>query len=112
MRGYFDGEKLKKLRKSKGLTTNQVANKVNVSQSYISRFENNKAIPDIEMIARILDVLDTDIPTFFADNPELPPDLLKLTQTAKKLTTEEREKVTDLLETMLRRLEEGKKNED
>lgn len=105
MSTYFDGEKLKKLRKSKGLTTDQVAKKVNVSQSYISRFENNKAIPDIEMIARILDALDTDIPTFFADNPELPPDLLKLTQTAKKLTTQEREKVTELLETMLKRLD-------
>jgi len=41
------GEKLRALRKSKGLTTNELAEKVNVSQSYISRFENNRAIPAI-----------------------------------------------------------------
>ncbi|WP_054950731.1 helix-turn-helix domain-containing protein [Numidum massiliense] len=105
MNQYFDGSKLKRLRKEKGLTTQQIANKVNVSQSYISRFENNKAIPDVDMLSRVLEVLDTDISSFYSSNDELPPDLQELIRAAKKLTVEERQKFTELLNTILERLE-------
>lgn len=89
MKKYFDGEKLKKLRKSKGLTTQQVADLINVSQSYISRFENNKAIPDVDMLQKILEVLGSNISDFYNPN-ELPPDLIQLMETAKKLSVEDR----------------------
>lgn len=95
------GEKLRRLRKSLNMTTQELADKVNVSQSYISRFENNKAIPDIEMLSRILHALGTDLSTFFTtEHEELPEDLIQLIETAKKLSPEERKKLNEFLKVM------------
>ncbi|WP_018930669.1 helix-turn-helix domain-containing protein [Gracilibacillus lacisalsi] len=92
------GDKLKNRRKLLNLTTQEVAKRVNISQSYISRFENNRAIPDIDMLSRILKALDTDLPTFFStQKEELPDDLVHLMETAKKLSHEERVKLTEFL---------------
>ncbi|WP_052487966.1 helix-turn-helix domain-containing protein [Gordoniibacillus kamchatkensis] len=102
MKRLYIGDKLKQLRKSKGLTTNEVAEKINVSQSYISRFENNRAVPDIEMLANILEVLGTDIPSFFTDESySLPPDLMQLIETTKKLPSEERKALNEYLKVRL-----------
>lgn len=100
MKNFFNGEKLKKLRKSKGLTTQQVADLVNVSQSYISRFENNRAVPDVDMLQQILKSLDSNIADFYSDGEQLPPDLLQLLETAKVLTGEERKALIQLIKTM------------
>lgn len=59
------GSKIKGLRKAKNYTTVDLANKVNVSQAYISRLENDKIIPNIDMLSRILNALGTDLATFF-----------------------------------------------
>jgi len=88
------GNKLKVIRKLKGLTTSEVAQKVNVSQSYISRFENNKAIPDVEMLANICSALGLTLAEFFADTSDqepLPPDICRLLDLAKQLTPRQRE---------------------
>lgn len=60
------GSQLKALRKAKNLTTQELADKVSISQSYISRFENNRAIPDIDMLERILMALGSDLSSFFS----------------------------------------------
>jgi len=92
------GSKLRSLRQSKGLTTQQLADKVNVSQSYISRFENNKAVPDIDMLHRILTALDSDLATFFASDMEnMPVDLIQLIDTIKTLSPEARVKLNEFL---------------
>lgn len=92
------GMKLRALRKAKGLTTQQLANKVAVSQSYISRFENNRAVPDIIMLKNILTALDTDLATFFAkDEEDFSVDLLELIETVKSLSPEARKKLNDFL---------------
>ncbi|WP_062108692.1 helix-turn-helix domain-containing protein [Bacillus niameyensis] len=91
MRKVQIGEQLKNLRKAKNLTSQELADKVNISQSYISRFENNRAIPDIEMLDRILHALDTDLPSFFSMDPnEVPADLIQLINTVKTLSPEAR----------------------
>ena len=47
----FDfGDNLKKLRNSKGLTQEQVAELLNVSKQSISRWENNITYPDISFL--------------------------------------------------------------
>ncbi|TPG86841.1 XRE family transcriptional regulator [Brevibacillus laterosporus] len=98
------GEKLRTLRKSMNLSTAELANQISISQSYYSRFENNKAVPDIVLLSRILEALGTNMSDFFSDQSnELPSDLLQLIETAKKLTPEERKKVIDMLQTFLRR---------
>jgi len=91
------GEKLRALRKSQGLTTNELANKVNVSQSYISRFENNRAIPDIDMLQRILTALNTDLASFFSTEMTLSEDMIHLLDTLKTMSPEAREKLNEFL---------------
>jgi|SRR5690625_246359 len=91
------GEKLRELRKARGLTTQQLADKVAISQSYISRFENNRAIPDIELLERILFALDSDLNTFFSTEEALSADLIQLFETIKSLTPEARIKLYEFL---------------
>lgn len=101
MRSIKIGDKLKKLRLSKNLTTQQVADKVNISQSYISRFENDKAIPDVDMLNRILIVLDSDLASFFSENMKLPSDIVELLNTVKTLSPEARIKLNEFLNTVI-----------
>ncbi len=97
------GIRLKDLRKSKNLTTQELADKVNVSQSYISRFENGRAIPDIVMLDRILNALGTDLSSFFASKgQEIPVDLVELIDTAKTLSPETRIMLNDFLKRLMR----------
>lgn len=93
------GQRLRLLRKGASMTTQELADKVNVSQSYISRFENNRAVPDVDMLAQILEALGTDLATFFShDSKNLSDDLVKLMNTAKSLSKEERIKLNEFLE--------------
>lgn len=95
------GAKLRALRKAKGFTTQEIADKVNVSQSYISRFENGRAIPNIDMLESILQALDTNLSTFFSEDlQEDSEDLIQLIDTVKTLSPEARVKLNDFLQIM------------
>lgn len=53
------GEKIKRLRKEKGITQESLAEKVNVSRSAIAKWETNSGVPEISnliMISRIFDI--------------------------------------------------------
>lgn len=93
------GDRLKALRKAKKLTTQEVADKVNIAQSYLSRFENNKAVPNIEMLDRILRALDTDLSSFFSNDIEnASPDLIELINTVKTLSPEAQAKLNEFIQ--------------
>ena len=95
------GKRLRALRQARGLTTQQLADKVAVSQSYISRFENNRAIPDIALLEDILRALNCDLATFFAQEDEIfSVDYLQLIETIKALSPEARIKLNDFLKTI------------
>lgn len=95
----FDlGKKLKTLRIARGLTSQQLADKVAISQSYISRFENNRAVPDVALLEDILKALNSDLSTFFATEEALPADLLQLIETIKTLSPEARIKLNAFLQ--------------
>lgn len=95
------GDQLRALRKTKNLTTQELADSVNISQSYISRFENSRAIPDIDMLERILNALGTDLSTFFASEfQDMPEDLIQLIATVKTLSPEARIKLNEFLKIM------------
>src|SRR5690625_4788078 len=96
------GSKLRELRLSRGLTTQELADKVSVSQSYISRFENDKAIPDIDMLNRILIALDSDLASFFSENMNMPADLVKLLNTIKTLNPDVRIKLNEFLNLIIK----------
>lgn len=52
---------LKKIRKEKGITQEELAGKLNVTRQAISNWENDKSQPDIESLKLIADVFSTDI---------------------------------------------------
>ena len=52
---------LKKLRTEKGLTQHDLAEKIFVTRSTISRWESGTRLPDAMMLSRLAEVLDADI---------------------------------------------------
>ncbi len=55
------GEQFRKIRKDKGLTQEQVASKLNVSRQAISNWENNKNLPDLEMVVELSVAFDLSL---------------------------------------------------
>lgn len=93
------GSKLKTLRKAKNYTAVELAEKINVSQAYISKIENDKASPNLEMLGKILDALDSDVYTFFTHSrAEVSDEFIRFYESFKAVSPEVRGKVMELLE--------------
>ena len=56
------GSFLKELRKEKGITQEQVAEKLNVSARTVSRWETGRNMPDISLLVEIAELFDVTIP--------------------------------------------------
>jgi transcriptional regulator with XRE-family HTH domain len=69
------GEKLRKLRESKNLTTREVAEAIGITHSYVSRIENGKA-PSLDKLKKLCDFYHVDVSFLFGDKNE-PDDGLK-----------------------------------
>jgi len=54
-------ERMKSIRKSKKITQKQLAQKVDVYQSRIARWESGVNEPSIEMLKKLAEALDTSI---------------------------------------------------
>jgi len=55
------GTQVKNLRSSHALTQEQLAQKLNVSRQTISSWENNRNLPDLEMVVRISQVFELSL---------------------------------------------------
>jgi transcriptional regulator with XRE-family HTH domain len=64
------GEKVRKIRKEKGLSIMDLKEKTGLSKSTISDLENDKSSPTIDTLQKIADALDVDVRDFFEDNTE------------------------------------------
>jgi len=58
---HFFSETIKKLRTDKGLSQQELADKMYVTRSNISRWESGHRLPDASMISRLAEVLSVDI---------------------------------------------------
>ena len=56
----FD-ENLKKIRKDKGYTQEILAEKLNVVRQTVSKWEKGLSLPDVDMLSKIANVLETDV---------------------------------------------------
>ncbi len=54
-------ENIKKLRKSKGLSQEELAVKLNVVRQTVSKWEKGLSVPDSEMLIKLADELDTTV---------------------------------------------------
>ena len=61
-------ENIKAIRKSKGLSQEELAIKLNVVRQTISKWEQGLSVPDSEMLITISEVLDTPVSTLLGEN--------------------------------------------
>ena len=61
-------ENIKSLRKSKGLSQEELAIKLNVVRQTISKWEQGLSVPDAEMLIKLSEVLDTTVSTLLGEN--------------------------------------------
>ena len=54
-------ENLKKIRKDKGYTQEALAKKLNVVRQTVSKWEKGLSLPDVDMLSKIVNVLETDV---------------------------------------------------
>lgn len=64
------GSKIKRLRIAKGYTQEELADRCDLSRSFISQLESDKVSPSVETLERVLRVLGTDLKHFFSDEPK------------------------------------------
>ncbi|MBQ7913010.1 MAG: helix-turn-helix transcriptional regulator [Clostridia bacterium] len=57
------GQYIKKLRKGKGLTQTQLADKLNISFQSVSKWEVGETLPDTNILLALCDELDTTVDT-------------------------------------------------
>ena len=55
------GERLSKLRKERELTQNYIAEKVGVTSQAVSKWENNLATPDIDILVKLSDIFSVSL---------------------------------------------------
>lgn len=67
-------EKLTALRKAKGLTQLDLAERLNVSRQAVSRWEIGTAVPSIDNLKELSSLYGVSIDYLLNDNMELPPD--------------------------------------
>lgn len=59
------GDNLKSLRKSMGLTQQQVADKLNISRVNYTRYETNASNPDFQTLVALADFYDVSLDLIF-----------------------------------------------
>ncbi len=62
------GEKIRKLRVANDLTQEELASRAGLTKGYISQLERDLTYPSIVTLKDILDVLGTDLATFFKED--------------------------------------------
>ena len=65
------GNFLKKLRKEKGITQEQLAEILNVSGRIVSRWENEKSYPDLQMLINISDRFEISLDTLIKEDSKM-----------------------------------------
>ena len=65
------GEKLRTLRKRSGLSQIELAERLNVQQSYIGKLERGERIPNVAMIRNIVELFHVSFDRLMDDNIEL-----------------------------------------
>ena len=90
------GNFLKKLRKEKGITQEQLAETLNVSGRTVSRWETGNNMPDISILVDIADYYDISIPEIISGKRKsemMNEEERKIAKTMSDYTTTEKEKI-------------------
>ena len=55
------GQRLSRIRKEKGFTQNEIADKVGVTSQAVSKWENDLASPDIDILLKLSEIFDISV---------------------------------------------------
>jgi len=64
------GNRIKQVREEKGISTYELSKLTGISQSVVSKLENNKRSQDLELIEKIANALGVDIENLIIDTAE------------------------------------------
>ena len=113
--GMKIGDRLRKLRREKEISQEYLADRIGVTQAYISSIENNKSDLDSELIMKIAEVFGVSPAALLvdiSDDSMLPPikkdDDNVFYRAPGHITEEERKKIQQFIEA-LSKVPEGKK---
>lgn len=62
------GENIRRIRKTRGLTQEELAIRLNVVRQTVSKWEKGRSVPDAELLQKLADVLEVDITYFLGSS--------------------------------------------
>ena len=98
-------EKLKELRKAKGISLKELGSIVGVAESTMSLYENGKRQPDYETLLKLAEVFGVPVDYVLRGSNEsecLPEELVILNRGARKMSPENRKKLLDMARIMFK----------
>ena len=96
--------KITELRKQKGWSQSELANKINASREAIGKYERNEAVPSVETAKNIADVFDVSLDYLVGDvlKPSFDKRMIERLQDFELLTEEDKNHLFALLDAFLR----------
>jgi transcriptional regulator with XRE-family HTH domain len=101
------GKRINQLRKSKGLTSEQLSELCGVNAVHIRRIESGSGLPSFSLFLKICNALGTSADYLLGDLldcPVIPDSVEQLGKQFKHLTPEQIEMINEMLEVMIRHL--------
>lgn len=101
------GKRINHLRKSKGMTSEQLSVQCGVNAVHIRRIESGGSLPSFSLFLRICNVLGTSSDYLLGellDNPIIPDNVEQLGKQLKHLTPSQVDMINDILEVMIRHI--------
>ena len=97
------GKKVQELRKQKGLTQEQLAERVNISPHYLSALERGVYNIKLDLLVNILNTLNCSADDVFQDivNSSLKVKSSQLSEKLKSLPLKEQRKILEVVDTMI-----------
>lgn len=98
-------EKLRELRKEKGISLKELGAEIGVAESTMSLYENGKRQPDYETLLKLAEYFGVSVDYLLRGNDNferLPEELVILNRNAKKLSPEKRKKLLDMARIMFK----------
>ena len=101
------GKRINQLRKSKGMTSEQLSEKCGVNAVHIRRIESGGSLPSFPLFLKICNVLETSADYLLGDllnNPVIPDKVKQLGKQLKHLEPNQIEMINEMIEVMIRHI--------